>query len=148
MKNYKKRCKALKPDGLQCRAAALPQSENCFFHEPSKAAERREAQASGGRTNRIKTLDAGMPDAKIHNCRDALGLISETISQVRRGQIDPRVANSIGYLANIAIELFQESDFETRIEKLERLIKSSNAVSDFTLTRAENGTICEAEAAE
>jgi len=96
--------------------------------------------------NRIKTLDLATPDAQIHDCRDAIALISDTINQVRTGQIDPRVANSIGYLANIAIKVFQQTDFETRIEKLERLIKSSNAVSDFTLTGAENGKICEAEA--
>jgi hypothetical protein len=29
---------------------------------------------------------------------DAIALISETINQVRRGQIDPRVANSVGFL--------------------------------------------------
>jgi hypothetical protein len=128
MRSSKKHCEALKLDGSQCQAQALPQSSKCFFHDPSKAAERREAQASGGRTNRKKTIDAETPDAKIQDCRDALALISDTINQVRTGQIDPRVANSIGYLANIAIKVFQQSDFETRIEKLEQLIKSSNAV--------------------
>jgi hypothetical protein len=147
MTNSTKRCKALKVDGAsQCRAAALPKSEHCFFHEPAKAAERREAQASGGRTNRPKTLGAETPDAKIQDCRDALALISETISQVRRGQIDPRVANSIGFLASIAMRAFEQGNLENRIAKLERLlIKSNNSVSDFTLTGAENGTFCEAE---
>jgi hypothetical protein len=136
MARSKKRCRALKRDGSQCQAAALPTSENCFFHDPNKAAERQDAQASGGRKNRIKTLGAETPDAKIHDCRDALALISDTINQVRKGQIDPRVANSIGYLATIAIRSFERSDFETRVEKLEQLIKSRDPVPDSTLTGA------------
>lgn len=98
--------------------------------------------------NRMKTLAAETPDAKIEDPRDALALLSVTISQVRRGEIDPRVANCIGYLAAIAIRTFEQRDFETRIEKLERLITSSNGVSDFTLTGAENGKIYEAETAK
>jgi hypothetical protein len=136
MRNNKKRCEALKLDGSRCQAAALPQSNTCFFHDPSKAAERRDAHVAGGRMNRIKTLGAETPDAKIQDCRDALGLISDTINQVRKGQIDPRVANSIGYLANIAIRAFERSDFETRVEKLEQLIKSRSSVPDSTLTGA------------
>jgi len=136
MKDYKKRCNALKRNGSQCQAAPLPQSTHCFFHDPCKAAERREAQSSGGRMNRMKTLDAETPNAKIQDCRDALALISDTINQVRKGQIDPRVANSIGYLATIAIRSFERNDFETRVEKLEQVINSRSRVPDSTLTGA------------
>jgi len=126
----KKPCKALKLDGSQCQAAALPESTCCFFHDPSKAAERWEAQASGGRANRMKTLDAATPDRNIRDCRDALALIAESINEVRTGRIDPRIANSVGYLATIAIRVFEQSDLEARIDKLERLIKSRDAASD------------------
>lgn len=84
--------------------------------------------------NRMKTLDPATPDTEMQNCQDVLALISDTINQVRTGRIDPSVANSIGYLANISIRVFEQSDLEARIEKLERLIKTRDPVPDLTLT--------------
>ena len=70
MKPLKIQCKALKSDDTQCQAAALPGLDFCFFHEPSKAAERREAQVQGGRQNRMKTLEATAPDIRIGDSKD------------------------------------------------------------------------------
>jgi hypothetical protein len=135
MQSYKKElCKAVKADGSKCRVAAIAQSTYCYFHDPSLAAERREAQAAGGRVTRAKTLDPATPDTKIQNSQEALALISETIHQVRTGEIDPHVANSVGYLANIAMRVFEQRDLETRIATLERLIESRDPVPDLTLT--------------
>src|SRR5713101_7740853 len=122
-KAIEKPCKARKPDGSGCQAAALPASNFCFFHDPSMAAERREAQALGGRQNRMKTLDGAAPDIKVQDCGDVVALISETINQVRKGVIDPRVANAVGYLANVLIKAFEQDELETRIERLEALLK-------------------------
>jgi hypothetical protein len=121
-----RQCLATKPDGARCRTAVLPDSEFCFFHDPSKAAERREAQAQGGRQNRMKTLDVGAPDIKIESSGQIMTLLSDTISQVRKGSIDPRIANSIGYLANVAMRVLEQNDLEGRIEKLEQLLELRN----------------------
>jgi hypothetical protein len=51
----------------------------------------------------MKTLAADAPDIKITDCRDVVKLISETINEVRRGQIDPRIANAVGFLASVLI---------------------------------------------
>src|SRR5579863_2678940 len=96
-------CSAIKPDQSNCQAPALPGSEFCFFHDPSRAEKRRQAQAQGGSQNRMKTLEDSAPDVKVEDCGDAIALLEQTISQVRRGEIDPRVANSVGFLANILI---------------------------------------------
>jgi hypothetical protein len=128
------RCIARKPDGTNCKSSALPGSNFCFFHDPTKAAERREAQALGGRQNRIKTLDATAPDVKIEDCGDVVALISETINQLRKGMVDPRVANSVGYLANVLIKAFEQDELETRIERLEALIERRNQTSELTMT--------------
>ena len=48
-------------------ALTIPELEFCFFHDPSKAGERREAQAQGGRQNRIKTLEASAQDVKVED---------------------------------------------------------------------------------
>ena len=99
----RRRCKATTAGGSTCQAIALPESDYCFFHDPSKATERRAAQAQGGRQNRLKTLNAAVPDVRVEDCGDVVALISETINQVRKGVIDPRVANAVGYLANVLI---------------------------------------------
>ena len=75
-----KTCSATKQDESKCNTAAIPGSEFCFFHDPSKAEKRREAQARGGCQNRMKTLESTVPDVKVEDCGDAIALISETIN--------------------------------------------------------------------
>ena len=129
-----RRCKAMKQSGEGCHTAALPKSAFCYFHDPAKADERREAQALGGRQNRIRALDATAPDVKVEDCGDVVALVSETINQVRKGVIDPRVANSVGYLANVLIKAFERDELETRIEKLEALFERRSEASERTMS--------------
>jgi hypothetical protein len=128
-----RRCKATTADGSSCKVIALPGSDYCFFHDPSKVVERREAQALGGRQNRIKTLDGTTPDVKVEDCGDVVALISETINHVRKGRIDPRVANAVGYLANVLIKAFEQDEQETRIERLEALLERRSEASEMTM---------------
>jgi hypothetical protein len=123
----KKVCRARKQDGSTCGATALAGSEFCFFHDPSKAADRRAAQSLGGQGNRIRTLSEATPDVKIQNSGDVVALICETINQVRKGTIDPRVANAVGYLANLATKALEQNELETRIAKLEGLFEKRTA---------------------
>jgi hypothetical protein len=129
-----KTCSATKPDQSNCQAVALSGSKFCFFHDPSKGEERREAQAQGGRQNRIKTLEATSPDVKVEDCGDAIALLVQTINQVLKGEIDPRVANSVGFLANILIKAMEQDKTKTRIEQLEELLKVQTSTFDLTLT--------------
>jgi hypothetical protein len=124
----KKLCKANKSDGSRCEVAALTDSEFCFFHDPSRAADRKAAQSLGGHGNRIRTLDPGVPDVRIQNSEDTVSLLSETINQVRKGVIDPRVANAVGYLANIALRAVDQNELEARIRKLESLLQNRMTV--------------------
>ena len=52
--------------------------------------------------------------------------MSETISQVRRGEIDPKVANSVGYLANIVVKALDYGDLEQRVAALEELAEKKS----------------------
>jgi hypothetical protein len=127
-------CKAKKQNGTDCQAVPLPGSKYCFFHDPAKAEKRREAQSLGGRHNHMRTLDTDAPDMKIETCHDTIPLLSETINQVRKGQIDPRVANAIGYLANVVIKAVEQSDIEKRIEEIEGIVKTNRPKPELTLT--------------
>ena len=117
-------CVATKRNGKACKAAALPGSHFCFFHDPAKAAARRKAQSAGGLANRMATLPADAPDVKVEDGADVVKLLSSTINQVRRGEIDPRVANAVGYLSNIVLTATGQRELESRIAELESLVKS------------------------
>ena len=124
MKKAAKTCAATKRDGTGCQAAVLPGSQFCFFHDPAKADARRKAQSAGGRENRMRTLPADAPDVTVEDGADVVKLLSETINQVRRGEIDPRVANTVGYLSNIVRAATGQRELESRIAELESLVKS------------------------
>lgn len=124
MKDTKTQCKGVKPDGSDCQAATMPGSEFCFFHDPTKATERRSAQSHGGSQNKVKTLPDAVPDVQVRDCEDVVKLLSETINQVRKGKIDPRVANAVGYLANVLIKAAEQGELEKRITEVEAVIKN------------------------
>jgi hypothetical protein len=122
----KKLCKANKADGSKCEVAALTDSEFCFFHDPSLTVDRKAAQSLGGHGNRMKTLDPGSPDVTIENSSDLIALLSETINLVRKGSIDPRVANAVGYLTNIAMRAVEQNVLEARIRRIESVLENRN----------------------
>ncbi len=82
----------------------------------------------------MKTLDADTPDVKIENCHDTVPLLSDTINQVRKGQIDPRVANTLGYLASVLIKAVEQSDIEKRIEAIEAAVKTNRPSTSLDMT--------------
>jgi hypothetical protein len=127
-------CAAVKRNAERCRTAALSGSDFCYFHDPAIAAERRDSQASGGSRHRIRTLDSTAPDVQIERCADVVVLVTQTINQVRKGAIDPRIANAVGYLANVVIKAFEREDLETRIERLEELLENRERPPELNLT--------------
>lgn len=133
MKTVKRPCQAKTPDGTGCQAAALSGSDFCFFHDPDRADERQAARSFGGSRNRMKTLSADAPDVKVESCQDVVRLISETINQVRRGELDPRVGNAIGYLANVLIKAAEQGDMEKRLEDLEAVVKTKGRTPEYPI---------------
>jgi hypothetical protein len=94
-------------------------SRYCFFHDPDAAAKRKAAQKAGGQGRQIKVLSPSAPDAKLKDARDAVNLLAETINQVRRGEIDPKVANAVGYLTGLLLKALYQTDLEQRVTALE-----------------------------
>src|SRR5438270_11267168 len=92
-------CKHRTSAGKPCRAHPRGGDEFCFFHSPETIRQRREARRAGGisRSKTVRALAADVPDIAIRNSSDVCDLLTQTINQVRRGQIDARVANSVGY---------------------------------------------------
>jgi hypothetical protein len=115
----KRQCRHKKPDGKQCHANATVRSGLCFFHDPERAADRLEAQRAGGLRNKAASLSADTPDCNLKNAGDVVALLGTTINQVRRGQIDPRIANTIGYLSATLLRAQELGTIEQRLSALE-----------------------------
>jgi len=115
-------CLSEKRDGVRCRARPVAGSSFCFFHDPDAAAKRNAAQKAGGQKRQIIVLPPSAPDAKLNGARDTVDLIAATINQVRRGEIDPKVANTVGYLVGLLLKALHETETERRLSALEAAV--------------------------
>ena len=118
-------CQETKAGGSQCEASALTGSRFCYFHDPSKAHERQLAQRAGGiaRSRQCAVLPRETPDRQVRKISDVVEVLGETLNQVRRGQIDPKVANSVAYISGILLKALERGPLEERIAALEAILK-------------------------
>lgn len=114
-------CIALKKDDTKCKGSSMLGSEYCFFHNPDiSKKERKQAQAKGGRNRRSKVTSPLKP-MSLHSSKDVAHLLSDTINQVRIGQMDVKVANCLGILSNHLLRAFEGVELERRVQALENL---------------------------
>jgi hypothetical protein len=116
-------CEGVKAGGGRCSSRRIAGSSYCFFHDPDMEAERKAAQSAGGQKNRMAVLPSSTPDAELRNAEDASKVLAETINQVRRGEIDPKIANSVGYLIGLFVKVKQDVDVERRLAALESALQ-------------------------
>ena len=84
-------------------------------------AERGRARQAGGvaRSRVPAVLPGDTQELPLRNTSDVCALLAESINQVRRGQLDPRVGNAVGYLASILLGALQQGPLEERLCRLE-----------------------------
>lgn len=128
MKASKPSCTATTTTGRRCQAAALPDSAFCFFHDPTRATDRHDARVQGGRNGAMKTLADTDADVLVADSQDVIRLLSGTINQVRKGQLDPRVANAVGYLANVLLKAVDQGRVEDRLAALEAVVRAKRPI--------------------
>ena len=116
------KCKDTKANGENCEANALKGSEFCYFHNPDISdEEKREAQTRGG-ANRALTIANPLPALQIKEPKDTITLLTDTINRVRAGELDIRVANSLGFLADKLLRAFEITMLTEKVEVIERVI--------------------------
>jgi len=116
------KCKHTKENGEQCNANAMSESEFCYLHNPDISEEtKKEAQARGG-SNRAVVVKEPLPEMPIKKMPDVALLLADTISRVRAGKMDTRIATTLGYLAGHLTKALEASELEERFEKLEKLV--------------------------
>lgn len=97
-------------------------SAYCFFHDPACAGQRTRARRAGGHRNRAAILPPTAPTRRLGTAADVTDLLAETINQVRRGELDPKVANSVGYLASVLLRAIEAGALEERLARLEAAV--------------------------
>ena len=115
------KCEVQKTDGKQCGANAQRDKEVCVFHDAARAAAGRRARRLGGlnRNRPAAVLALDTPDISLTSTREVCLFLGESINQVRRGQLDGRIANTIGYLANILLGALHQGFLEERVSRIE-----------------------------
>jgi hypothetical protein len=63
----------------------------------------------------------------VRSLADVVALVETTVNDVRSGRVDVRVANAVGYLANVAIKAIEQSDLEARLATLEAVLEPERA---------------------
>jgi hypothetical protein len=115
------KCQSRRKDGKRCDANAQAGKNSCVFHDPAKEAEGQRARRAGGlrRSQRTAVLPKQTPDHALRNTIEVSAFLAESINQVRRGELDPRVANSVGYLASVLLRSLEQGPLEERMARLE-----------------------------
>lgn len=124
-----RQCKQIKDDGVLCQTHAMIGSDYCFFHDPAKAAEREAARRVGGSVGKTAALPPDTPDVQLVSVAHVVAFLGGTINQVRRGQIDPKVANATGYLTATLLRALEQGDIEKRLAELEAVVKGQGSLS-------------------
>ena len=117
-------CKANTRKGKHCKSPPQIGLQYCFFHDPVNSENRKAASSKGGKRGKMSTLPPQTPNHVIKSARDVVNLLSESVSQVRRGEIDPRIAHAVGYLSGIILKAREQSDLEERLDNLESALNS------------------------
>ena len=116
-------CEKIKSDGQKCRAMAIANSQYCFFHDPSVAEAREGGAATRRSSERPAVLPADAADVPLHSGKDVAAFLAETINQVRKGRVSPKVASTVGYLSSLLMKALDTTDLEERLARVEQVLQ-------------------------
>ena len=119
-----KKCEFKKKNGDRCSADSQTGKSLFVFHDPAKASDGRRARRAGGitRTRMAAVLAVDTPDHALGDANQISVLLGDSINRLRRGQLDPRVANAMGYLASVLLKALENGKIEDRLAHLEAIL--------------------------
>ena len=103
-KAAKKRCKGVTKNGTACTAWAM-EGGLCYFHaNPDKAAE---LGRNGGRRRQLSYEQSMEHIAVPESAADVRRILAETMAEVKAGRMDPKVANTVAYIATVLLRAYE-----------------------------------------
>jgi len=114
------KCQSLRKDGQACGADAQTGKSICIFHDPERSGDAIRARRAGGtaRSKPASVVSLDTPKQTLRSVKEVASLLGESINQVR-GEIDPRIANTVGYLSAILLKALEQGEIEERLSKIE-----------------------------
>jgi len=116
-----KKCKHTLDDGTPCGAWALKEKEFCFSHDPDSRERKLEAVRKGGLAREI-VIETPLERVSVSTPKDIVTLLARTIHEVRDGTLDPRIANTIGYLTGHLIRAFEVAELDGKMEEVRAVL--------------------------
>jgi hypothetical protein len=116
------KCNYIKPDGSDCNANSMADSEFCFSHNPDVSDEKELAVRNGGLAPKPRKEDEVLEPMPIATTEQVLALLQDTINRIRTSPMTHQKANSIGYLASIALKTKEDGEISEKLELINRLI--------------------------
>jgi len=125
------KCQFRKKNGERCGADAQIGKSLCVFHDPARATDGQRARRAGGvnRTRPAAVLPADTPDHPLANPKDVSDFLAQSVNRVSRGELDPKVANCLGYLSGVLLQSIEQGSVEERLARLEAVLGKNNAGS-------------------
>ena len=119
-----KKCQFRKKNGERCGADSQTGKTLCIFHDPARADDGQRARQAGGlsRSRPARVLPSNTPEHCLDSPKDVSNLLAASINQLRRGKLDPRVANAVGYLSTVLLRALEQGSLEERMAKLEAML--------------------------
>ena len=59
--------------------------------------------------------------------KDISALLGDSINRLRRGELDPKVANAVGYLSSVLLRALEQGPVEERLARLEAVLGKNDA---------------------
>ena len=116
-----RKCVQVLDDGTQCDAWALHGKDKCFSHDESSKEQKAIAVQRGG-ASRQAIIETPLQQIIINTPSDIVKLLSTTITEVRDGTLDPRIANTIGFLAGHLVRAFELAVVDSKTEAVKALL--------------------------
>lgn len=125
-----KKCEFRKKNGDRCGADSQTGKSLCVFHDPARASDGQRARRAGGltRSRAAAVLPLDTADHPLGDTNQVSVLLADSINRLRRGQLDPRVANAMGYLASVLLKALESARIEDRLAHLEAIMSSHGGI--------------------
>jgi hypothetical protein len=94
-----------------------------LHHDPEREADRREFRRKGGKARKRATVPSEGEDFRLESVADVVALLGKSINETRKGVIDVKVANAVGYLGTVLLRALESADLEERLARLEEMMK-------------------------
>ena len=116
-------CEFQKTNGKSCGAPALTGSKLCFFHDPSQAEQRKQAQSAGGLASSEGRSGSEWEQVEplgLETIEGIVQLVTEQLNELRGLEPSPRKGTAIFYGVGLLVRLYEALVLERRLSEVER----------------------------